>query len=308
MNTNSANAPNSKQGGALGVFFVFYGLLVTTTYSFVERCYRQGGFFALSAGILLASCICLLFAVLFFKRTDQKFKASDYIRAVSFSLSQILLLNGIFVSGISVSFGASVAGVLFAIVFSKIVLCEKIGYVDSITLILSIVGCTLLGTSLSFPLLAFLSGVLQGVTLVTTKKVMKSNSHSVRSISLSLFVFSISLAINGVILDEQLSLDKFTTYLLPFLGLLSMCTQVSYFLMCERYSSAYVGAITLTRVPWAILVQGGIASHGLGFVAFLIIIPIRYFVGRARTAHLPARGASAFLEDASESSRSKKIA
>lgn len=280
MIVNRIGILGRKSSKPINALLLFYGLLVTITYSFLERCYRYGGFFSLSAAIFLAACICLVLAVFFIKKKNQSFTFVDYVRAISFSLSQILLLNGIFVSGISVSFGASVAGVIFAIIFSKWILKEKILAVDALTFFLSVLGCALLGSSLHFPLLAFLSGVLQGVTLVLTKKVMKANSHSVHSVSLSLFTFAFALAINGIALKESFSLNSFATLLLPALGLLSMFTQVSYFLMCERFSSAYVGSITLTRVPWAILFQGGVSSHILGFFVFLIIIPARYIFER----------------------------
>ncbi|MBC7385165.1 MAG: hypothetical protein H7301_03255 [Cryobacterium sp.] len=262
-------------------YFFLYGLLVTITYSVLKFVQVQYGFAGLAFGIMLAA------ALTWGASNADRFKSSaaltriDFLRAISFSVSQILLIRSIFLFGVSVGFGASVAGVLSAILISKLVFSEKISIGDLVFLFMAMVASFAINSSNSFPTSAFFSGLLQGLTLSMTKKISSNRSFNLKSVALSLTFFSAGLLIQAILFKREILWSWNLVGGFSLLGLLSMFTQISYFIMCEKLSSPVVGAITLTRVPWSILLQGDFnnlsGSSLTGLAIFSLLIPSRYF-------------------------------
>lgn len=256
--------------------YFFYGLLVYFTYSILVNNFNNYGFLGLSTSFFIASFFIFLNVI---KKNEFVYKSFDSLclfRALSFAISQSLLINGIFISGISLGFSGNIIGIFFSIIFSKILIKEKISTNEIFIFILAVLSCFLITNNFNLPFLAFLSGFLQGLTLTLTKKIAKNEQKNDLSIFLSLFIFSIFLFFQSKLKNELINFN--INFDIIFLGLISILTQYTYFRICEKYSSPIVGVITLSRIPWSIILNLNILSvtffNIIGLLIFLLIIPI----------------------------------
>lgn len=232
---------------------LIYGALIATVYVFGRANTSDGGIVLFGTVVTIAF---LLHLVLWPRLTLQGLKNKNMLfRGLLYGTTQILILKAQANGYTSTAIVGSTMGSVFGVILGRLILKEKIQGIAVASVVLCFIAVFLNPILILQSGFGVLAGLTQGLGFVMARSLMLEK-HSIRqSISTGFFVSSV---LTLGYLSTYSPLSAFTSIeplsLLVVL-ILALVIQYGFFYLYKILDTQRASLLTLSRVPWSIVIE-----------------------------------------------------
>jgi len=231
------------------LYGLIYGALTSGGYLWLKNSGVEGGL-----PLFTASCA-LLFILHSFSNFKESYTSlialSGVVRGLLFGLAQCCLLLSQATHSTSNSMMTAVAGSITCSFLGHLILGERLGKALAFGLGLCILGIGATAVDSKVNTWAILGGVLQGLTAISARFMMRKKITTFSAVTSGLFYGALvgSLALS---LDSNLSsIGKLSYTSVCIGGIVIVTIQYSFFLLYRFLDVQRASILSLSRIPWA---------------------------------------------------------
>lgn len=258
------------------LFGLSYGGIIASAYIIIKLTGAKGG---VNVACVSALVIFLIHLLIWPKLTFQAFgNKKNLLRGITFGLTQIFLFKAQSVAPTSTMLIASIAGALAGSWFGRLILKEHPSWNEVIAMIIA-VGGSLIGTHnfLNASIWAALGGLVQGLSGVIARSLMRGNVSRRGSVGTGFFMLSLTTFIVLLINKDLSSISDLKWWGILAAGGAAVISQYAFFQLYKLYSTQKATVFTLLRAPWGVAIESVFLNSGV--TALKVLSSIIVFAG-----------------------------
>jgi drug/metabolite transporter (DMT)-like permease len=234
-------------------FGLFYGAVIAGSYLVAKLAGSNGGVNV----VCVSSLILFLFHLLIWPKLTfvALTERENVLRAILFSVTQIFLFKAQSSGSTSSMLIAGIAGTIVGSVLGRLILKEVPDWLDVFAIIIGILAILIGNENLSNNLWALTGGIIQGVTAVVTRSLMRKKASRRGCIASGFFFMFITMLIVLVVTRNTETIVALTMPGLTATIFVMLLAQYAFFQLYKLYDTQKAAVISLLRVPWAVVLE-----------------------------------------------------
>lgn len=244
------------------VFGLVYGGIIAGTYLIAKLTGVKGG---LDVACVSSFIAFILHIVIWPKLTTTAFRDwRNILRGSLFGITQIFLFLAQSNASTSTMLIASISGAIAGAWIGRIILKEHASKKELLAMLIAIVG-TLMGTGwhIEANIYAITGGLIQGITGVTARSLMKSRVSRRGAVGSGFFILGLVTLFWILITDGATQLVEVNSLGVLGVTVAALCSQYAFFHLYRVYDTQKAVVFTLLRAPWGVALEAIFVSSGI---------------------------------------------
>lgn len=234
-------------------FGLFYGAVIAGAYLIAKLVGSNGG---INVACISSLILFIFHLIIWPKLTLKSLVNWQYMfRAILFGVTQIFLFKAQSYGSTSAMLIAGIAGTLVGSALGRLILKEIPDWLDILAILVGVFGIVIGNENISVNLWAISGGVIQGITAVTARSLMKKRASRRAAVASGFFVLFLTSLFMLIVSNDLSSVKTLTIPGIAAATIVVTLSQYAFFQLYKLYDTQKAAVISLLRVPWAVMLE-----------------------------------------------------